>query len=258
MIRILTLLLCLIAPPAAAQAQAGFDPFGEAGIDDRQGARVPLAVPLTDAQGRRTTLRALGGGKPILLVPVLHNCPNICGVTLAGVADAIKDQPLRPGKDFALVAFSIDPKEAPKDAAADLARLREREGMQTLPASAVTGSADAIHAVTRAIGYRYAWDQRIGQYAHVAAVAVLTPEGRLAGWLYGIAPKADDLSRALTDARNDRAASWGEKLLLLCFHYDPVTGRYTASIVKALRIAGVITALSVGLLLWRLRRRGAA
>lgn len=253
--RLFALLLCCVAFSANAQ---GFDPFGEAGIDDRQGARAPVDAPLTDAQGLPTTLRALGGGKPILLVPVLHNCPNICGVTLAGVADAIAAQPLKPGKDFVLVAFGIDPKEGPKAAADDLARLRAREGVQLPGVSALTGSADAIHAVTRAIGYRYAWDERIGQYAHVAATAVLTPEGRLAGWLYGITPKPADLTRALTDARGGQPGSWGERLLLLCFHYDPETGRYTASIEKALRIAGVLTVLGIGLLVWRLRRSAPA
>jgi protein SCO1/2 len=242
-------LALLIATPA--HAQAGFDPFGEAGIDDRPGARIPIDAPLVDSHGRPTTLRALGGGKPMLLVPVVHNCPNICGVTLSGVADAIAAQKLRPGRDFALVAFGIDPRERPEDAANDLARFDARS---KFPAAALTGSAEAIHSVTRAIGYRYAWDERIGQYAHVAATAVLTPEGRLAGWLYGLTPRPADITQALADATQGKPATWGEKLLLLCFHYDPETGRYTASIEKALRIAGVLTVLALGVLLWRMRR----
>lgn len=244
-------LLLLAAAPAAAQP---FDPFGEAGVDARAGARVPMDAPFTAADGRRTTLRAVSGGKPILLAPVLHQCPNLCGVTLAGVADAVAAQSLRPGRDFSLVAFGIDPKESSDDAAADLARLRERT---PIDASSLVGEAKPVHAVTDAIGYRYAWDARIRQYAHVAAVAVITPEGRLSGWLYGLTPSAADLHQALLAARAERSGSWGEQLALLCFHYDPVSGRYTPAIEKILRIAALATVAALGLLLLRMRRKRA-
>lgn len=253
MIRILLILmmaLCLVAP---VRAQSGFDPFGEASIDEHPGAPVPLDAPFRDSGGNRTSLRQIAGGKPILLIPVLHNCPNICGVTLAGVADAIAAQPLRAGRDFTLVAFGIDPGEGPEDAADDLARLRGHVG-QGVPARALTGSPAAIHAVTDAIGYRYAWDERIGQYAHVAATAVLTPQGRLSGWLYGLTPQPADLTAAIHDARREKQAHWGERLLLLCFHYDPVTGRYTASIEKILKVAAILTVLGLIVLIWQLRR----
>ena len=249
------LLLCLAAP---AFAQAGFDPFGEATIDERPGAQIPLDVPLTNAHGQPTTLRAIGDGKPILLAPVLHNCPNLCGVTLAGIADAIAGQSLRPGKDFSFVAFGIDPKEGPKTAAGDLARLRERpEGAALGPAFALVGPAASIRAVTDALGYRYAWDDRIGQYAHIAAVAVLTPDGRLSSWLYGLTPQPGDLSDALADAQAGQTGSWGAQLLLLCFHYDPETGRYTVAIEKIIKLAAFLTVAGLGFLVWRLRRRHA-
>jgi len=237
-----------------AFAQAGFDPFGEAGIDERSGARIPMDAPLVDAEGKPTTLRAIGEGKPILLAPVLHNCPNICGVTLAGVADAIAAQKLRPGRDFAFVAFGIDPKEDSGDAADDVARLRAHSPAGTIgPVASLVGPATSIRAVTGALGYRYAWDDRIGQYAHVAATAVLTPDGRLSGWLYGLAPQPADLAQALHDATKGETARWGERLLLLCFHYDPENGRYTASIEKILRLAASITVLGLALLIWRMR-----
>ncbi|PHQ63609.1 MAG: SCO family protein [Sphingobium sp.] len=250
---LLLMALCVAAP---VRAQAGFDPFGEAGIDERPGAAIPMDAPFTRADGRPATLKQLGDGKPILLIPVLHNCPNICGVTLAGVADAIAAQPLRPGRDFTLVAFGIDPEEGPEDAAHDLARLRAHAG-EGAPAFALTGSAEAIHAVTGALGYRYAWDERIGQYAHVAATAVLTPQGRLSGWLYGLTPRPTDLRQAVLDAGQDKRARWGERLLLLCFHYDPATGRYTASIEKMLKLAAALTVIGLNALIWRLRRRPA-
>ncbi len=254
---VLLLLFLLLALAAPAHAQ-GFDPFNEATIDERPGAQIPLDMPFTNARGQPTTLRALGGGKPILLVPVLHNCPNICGVTLAGVAQAIAGQSLKPGRDFTFVAFGIDPKEGPKAAAGDLQRLRQKPAGAALgPVSALVGATPAVHAVTNALGYRYAWDDRIGQYAHIAAVAVLTPDGRLSSWLYGLTPQPDDLSEALADAKAGETGSWGEQLLLLCFHYDPETGRYTVAIEKIIKLAALLTVAGLGLLVWRLRRRHA-
>jgi len=243
------------APLAAAQP---FDPFGKASIVERPGTRVPIDAPLTDSSGRPTNLRALAQNRPMLLVPVLHNCPNLCGVTLAGITDAVSAQTLRPGQDFALVALSIDPREHPGDAAADLARLRERPSARDMAGiSALVGPGSSIAAITRAIGYRYAWDDRIGQYAHVAAVAVLTPQGRLAGWLYGLNPRPAAVRQALIDARRGVAGSWTDRLLLLCFHYDPETGRYTPAIEKLIRVAAFVTVAGLALLIWRMRGRTA-
>lgn len=244
----------------AAQA-ARFDPFREAGIDQRPGAAIPLDLVFRDAQGAETSLRRLGGGKPILLAPVLHHCPNICGVTLSGLAQAVRAQHYRPGLDFAVVAFGIDPREDPPAAADSLATLARAvpqaagEGW-----SALTGEKAAIEAVTAALGYRYGWDARIGQYAHLAAVAVLTPEGRLARWLYGLQPDPTDLALALTEAGKGSIARWGDRLLLLCYHYDPATGRYGSLVAWMLRLAGGVTVVFgagfIGLALLRERRAG--
>lgn len=248
------LLPILLFWPCAAPAQSGFDPFSQARIDERPGARVPIDARFLDARGQPVTLRGLSHGKPILLVPVLHECPNLCGVTLAGVSDAIAGQALVPGRDFVTVAFGIDPKEGPAAAADDLHRVEARTPMRGT--YALTGGRDAIRAVTDAIGYHYAWDPRIGQYAHAAATAVLTPQGRLSGWLYGLTPEPDALESALRTAAAGRAGSWGEALLLLCYHYDPVTGRYTPAIEKILRAAAAATVIGLALLMLRLRRRG--
>jgi protein SCO1/2 len=220
-----------------------FDPFQQAGIDARPGAQVPLDLPFRDEAGAPVTLRALAQGKPILLAPVLHDCPNICGVTLAGLARAVHAQSLVPGRDFTIVAFGIDPREGPQTAAASLDKLHRE--FPALPAESIhglTGTATDIAAVTGALGYRYAWDEAIGQYAHLAAVAVLTPDGRLAHWLYGLAPDPTDLKLALVEAGDGRIGGWGDQLLLLCYHYDPQTGTYGPVIWTALRVGGGLTA----------------
>lgn len=253
--RLLLMLVVLAASAGPSRAQ-GFDPFGLATIESRPGAEVPLERRFRDAAGAPTTLAAIGRGRPILLVPVLHDCPNVCGVTLAGLADAVAGQALRPGRDFAVVAFGIDPAETPAAAAADLARLRARANGRALgDVAALTGSRESVRAVTDAIGFRYAWDGRTGQYAHVAAVAVLTPDGRLSSWLYGLKPEPEALGRALAAARDGRTGNWTDRLLLLCYHYDPVSGRYTARIEMLLRIAGGLTMAAIALLIWRLSRR---
>jgi protein SCO1/2 len=247
----------------SARAAEPFDPFGAAGIDGRPGAAVPLDGTFTDQDGRTVSLRRLGRGRPILLVPVQHRCPNICGATLTGVVRAINAQPARAGRDFTLVAFGIDPGEGPGDAAVSAGRLRE--ALAPTPKADVTalvGRAPAVQAVTRALGYRYAWDPRIGQYAHLAAAAVLTPDGRLAAWLYGVQPPPDVLRTALAAASHGGLAGLGERLLLLCYHYDPVSGRYGPLAWTLLRGLGVVVALVLAAFvvasLVRERRRGRA
>jgi protein SCO1/2 len=249
----LVLLLALFAGPAAA-----FDPFAVVGIDGKPGAAVPLDRPFRDQHGRPATLAGIAAGRPILLVPVLHACPNICGVTLAGLAQAIAAQPNKPGRDFAFVAFGIDPDETSSDAAASLERLTDAFP-GAAPVDGVTGAAADVAAVTGALGYRYGRDPATGEIAHSAAAAVLTPDGRLAAWLNGIAPDPQDLRLALAEASRGQLGGWRDQLLLLCFHYDPRTGRYDDTATLLLRAAGGVTATAtaflIALALLRERRR---
>ncbi|NLS17662.1 SCO family protein [Rhizobium sp. P40RR-XXII] len=238
-------LLCCAIPSNAT----GFDPFAATGIERGPDARIPLDQAFQDENGARVTLRQLGAGKPILLAPVLHNCPNICGVTLSGLMEAIQAQPFRSPSDFTLVAFGIDPREGPTEARASLDRLRRRfPSLAANGVHALTGDASAVHAITAALGYRYAWEPEIGQYAHAAAVAVLTPEGRLSRWLYGLAPTSRDLQLALTEAGEGHVGNWGDQLLVLCYHYDPHTGRYSPLILTGLQWSAGLSAV-VGLCL---------
>lgn len=250
-------LFALFAAVLSATAFAQqFDPFQKATIEEKLGAMVPLDVPLVDAKGEATTLRQIAGGKPLLLVPVLHECPNLCGVTLVGVTDAIAEQKARPGRDFGLVAFGIDPREGPAQSRDDLQRLHAaRASAPVQSIAAVTGSAQSIGSVTQAMGYRYAWDPRIGQYAHVAATAVIAPDGRLSSWLYGAQPSADQLSRALEYARADKSGSVMQRLILLCYHFDPATGRYSLLIDRVIKIAAIATVLVLAALLFFLGRQ---
>lgn len=252
---LLALLLVVMGSPSAL----AFDPFTKAGIDRRPNAAIPLDTAFRDETGRTLTLREAGEGRPILLVPVVHRCPNICGLTLAGIGEAVQLQKFVSGRDFTLVAFGIDPREGPDAAAQSIAGLRQNFPALRAGVHGLTGDAASIAAVMKPLGYRYAWDNEINQYAHIAAVAVLTPDGRLSRWLYGITPDPTDVRLALTEAGEGRVGSWTDQLLLLCYHYDPQTGRYGPLIWMLLRVAGGATALVglgwIGLALWRERRR---
>jgi protein SCO1/2 len=237
------------------------DPFKAATIEDRTGARIPLDQPFVDAAGKPVTLSRIAAGKPLLITPVQHECPNICGVTLAGIAGAIDRQTkYRPGRDFALVALGIDPREGPAQARDDLQRLAGQRPHATWQPVALTGSDNAIHAVTDALGYRYAWSDQLKQYAHMSGTAVLTPDGKLSSWFYGVSPTPAQLDEALAQATAGQSGGVMQQILLLCFHYDPQTGRYSLVIARAVRLAGIATVLLIGLaivLLSRKRRRAA-
>jgi protein SCO1/2 len=250
----LAAMFSVAAGPGAARVEP-FDPFGAAGVDPHPGAAVPLDAALRDAAGRPVTLRALAAGRPLVIAPVQHRCPNICGLTLEGLKAAIAGQAYRPGRDFEVVALGLDPREGPDAAALSQQRLGGGPGI-----AAVVGDAAAVGAATRAMGYRYAWDPRIGQYAHIAAVAVVTPQGRLSHWLYGVAPTPANLHLALTDAASGRLGGLGDQIRLLCYHFDPRNGRYDSLVMTLARwLGGLTTAglvLLVAALVLRDRRRG--
>jgi protein SCO1/2 len=238
--------LALILLVLCARVAWAFDPFTKAHIEQRPGAAVPLDTNFRGSDGQPMTLRQAGAGMPILLAPVMHRCPNICGLTLAGIAEAVQLQRFVSGRDFSFVAFGLDPREGPAEAAVSLEGLRKNFPALQAGVHGLTGSADDIAAVLTPIGYRYAWDEDLNQYAHIAAVAVLTPDGRLSRWLYGITPDPIDVRLALTEAGEGKIGTWSDQLLLLCYHYDPQTGRYGSLIWTVLRIAGGLTVL-VGL-----------
>ena len=257
---LLSLGLVLLALAGAAQAAEPFDPFRLAHIDARPGAQIPMDMAFRDEAGRPVTLRGLAHGRPLILAPVQHRCPNICVATLEGLARAVKGQAARPGRDLEIVAFGIDPREGPADAEVSAQRLDAALGGQAV--HALTGAAPDIAAVTRALGYRDAWDPRLGQYAHVAAVAVLTPEGRLSSWLYGVQPPPAVLNAAISVASRGGSANLGQQILLLCYHYAPVVGRYGPLALNALRVAAGLCVLAlfgfIAASVLRERRRSAA
>jgi protein SCO1/2 len=244
------LLALLVAGPAAA-AQP-FDPFNLAKVAPPAHALAPMTGAFRDQTNRPVTLAALAHGRPLVLIPVQYLCPNLCGLTLIGLDQAIASQP---GHGFAVAALGIDPREGPAIAAKTVA------GLKT-PIAALTGPEAASRAVTDALGYRYAWDQTLGQYAHISAVAVLAPDGRLVRWLPGpqVDPKA--LALALKQAAIGQPEPIPERLFLLCYHLIARGGLYDHRVVEAMRIGGAamvaLLLLLIGWLIGRDRGRAAS
>lgn len=250
------MLSCLLAFPVladrlddSARQLAGFDPH--------PGARVPGEVTFSDSQGHPVKLGELIGQRPTVLALVYHACPNLCGLSIGGLIDAVRGQRLRPGQDFNLVVLSFDPREGPQQARTARHEALRRVGGDASGWHFLTGSLSAIQRVTRAVGFRYAWDDELQQYAHPSGLVLLTPEGRIARYLYGLRPQPRDLRLGLVDAGKGAIGGLTEQVLLLCYHYDPQTGRYGGLVLNLVRFAGALLLLTMfGLWLhWR-RREG--
>jgi protein SCO1 len=222
------------------------------------GARVPADTMFRDAKDHAMPLAELLSGPPVVLALAYYTCPNLCGVTLGGIASALKDTGFRPGADFRLAALSINPDEGPADAAPArskaLDRLGTADGVQFL-----TGNEPAIRRVAEAVGFRFRWHDGLQQFIHPVGVFVLTPDGRVSRWISGAGFDGTNLRLALTEAGGGRIGDLTDRLRLLCYHYDPVHGIYTNMVLGSLRVAGTLTVLGlaggIGWTLWRERRR---
>ncbi|EJF68207.1 electron transport protein SCO1/SenC [Pseudomonas sp. Ag1] len=244
---VLALLACLVLQPVMAQ---GFDPFTAAGIDSsRVGSRLALDTRFTDQHGGSVRLGDLLNGQPTLLVPLYFRCPNVCGAALSTLFSQLANQPYRLGRDFQVIAFSFDPREDVSAAREELAKLSQHwPALANAPGlHLMTGDAAASQALADSIGFGYRFDPQQQQYAHSSAVALVTADGRLSRWLYGLGYQASDLRLALTEAGQGKLGAIKEQLLLLCYHYDPQSGTYSSRIILLLQVAGVATVLVLGL-----------
>ncbi|HEY3998599.1 MAG TPA: SCO family protein [Candidatus Xenobia bacterium] len=242
----LVVFLCL-----ATAAWADRPPITQAvGLDEHLDGQLPLSAPFVDETGRRVTLGSFFGTQPVVLVFAWYECPGLCSEVQNGVVQCITDQPLVPGKDFQVVTISINPKDTPELAAERKRLTVSRYGSGGEGFHYLTGDA---RAVATAAGFRYVYDAKTQQYGHPAGIMVCTPQGRLARYLYGVRYSSRDLKFALEEASHGRIGSPAIRLALLCFQYDPSTGKYGLAIMRILRVSGAMTFLSLGLFAWRHR-----
>lgn len=241
MTRLLALLL-LFAGPTVAQPAADF------AWDPKPGARLPLDAHFHDDGGSLVPLRAAFDGKPVVLDLGYHHCPTLCGPVRADLLQALRGTSL-PDDAFHLVSLSIDPVERPSDAATARAADGAAPGWFYL-----TGAAPEIEAVEATVGFRSRWDDGLRQFLHPAGVVVLTPDGRVSDTLLGVGFGADTMRTSLLRAAAGGIAAPPSPVILLCFHFDEATGRYTLAIEKVLRIMAGLTVLTLGGTLWAMHR----
>ena len=219
------------------------------GIEQRLNAQVPLDTLLRDESGRDVPLSTFfHSGKPVLLAPVYYRCPMLCTQILSGMESALKAVSLDPGKDFEVVAISFDPKDTPDVAAAKKENLLRR---YRRPNTAngwhfLVGEEANVRAVTDAIGFHYKYDPATDQYAHASAIMVLTPEGRVSKYFYGVEYSPRDIRLGLVEASNNKIGTPADELLLFCFHYDPTTGKYGAFAMNLVRVTAAVFLLVGG------------
>jgi protein SCO1/2 len=228
----------------------------EVGYDQRLGEQVPLDVMLRDESGRAVPLGQFFGQRPVVLSIVYYDCPMLCTLTLNGLVTALLPLSFDVGREFEMVTVSFDPREGPELARAKKASYLHRYKRPGAEAGwhFLTGEADALRRLNDAVGFRYAWDEETKQFAHPAGVVVLTPEGRLSRYLYGIEYAPKDLKLALMESAKGRIGSAIDQVLLFCYQYDPQTGRYGAVVMRLVRVGAVITLAGLGALVYALRR----
>jgi protein SCO1/2 len=218
------------------------------GIDQKLNAQVPLDLTFKDESGRTVPLGAFFQKKPVILALVYYECPMLCNMTLNGLVRSLRSITLSAGDDFELVAVSINPRETPQLAMAKKETYLEKYQRHNATNGwhFLTGKEDNIQALADAVGFRYAYDPVIKQYAHAAGIMVVTPEGKLSRYFYGIEFPSRDLRLGLVEASNNKIGSPVDQVLLYCYHYNPVTGKYGFAIQSLLQVLGSGTALALG------------
>ncbi|MCU1383088.1 MAG: hypothetical protein JWL71_1785 [Acidobacteria bacterium] len=231
------------------------------GFDQNIDQRVPLDTTFRDEAGRTVRLGDYFGKRPVVMVFAYYDCPMLCTQVINGLSSALGTMSLKPGVDFEIVTVSFNPKDTPATATAKKAVYLER---YRRPGAAeswhfLSGDEPSIERLTKAAGFRYAWDADTKQYAHPSGVIVLTPDGRLSKYLFGIEYGPRDLRLGIVEASEGKAGTPVDSLLLYCYHYDPMTGRYGLAIMRAMRLAGVATVVLLGtfiVVMVRRERRG--
>lgn len=246
------------APADPATAKPGI--LGRIGIDQRLNTHVPLDLPFVDETGRTVQLAEFFGKRPVILALVYYECPMLCTQVLNGLVAALGVMNFEPGREFDVIAVSFNPKEGPGLASQKKANYLERYGRPHTASGwhFLTGAEDSIKKLTQAVGFRYEFDQQIQQFAHGAGIEVLTPHGKISKYFYGIEFSARDIRLGLIEASEERIGTAIDDFLLLCYHYDPATGKYGAAVLRMVRIAGAAFVLAlVAVLTISLRRETA-
>ena len=241
-------------PPAGAMPSL----LQDIGLDQKLNEKLPLSLDFVDETGKAVKLGDYFGTRPVILALVYYECPMLCTQVLNGLVSTLGVMNFTVGKEFDVVAVSFDPGETPELARGKKTAYVDRYKRPGSEAGwhFLTGTQHSITQLTRAVGFRYAYNAEIDQYAHASGIMVVTPDGRLSHYFYGIEYGGRDLRLALVDAADRKIGSPVDQLLLACFHYDPKSGKYSLAIMRFVQAAGILTVAGIGLgILWLRRDR---
>jgi protein SCO1/2 len=227
-------------------------------VEQRLNQQVPLDLVFRDEFGRSQPLSTyFSGNKPVVLALVYYTCPMLCNMVLNGVESTLKAVSLDPGRDFEVVAVSFDPRDTPAIALAKRANYLQRYRRANTDNGwhFLTGDEASIKALTGAVGFRYKFDPATGQYAHASSIMILTPQGKLSRYFYGVEYAPRDVRLGLVEASQNKIGTPVDQILLFCYHYDPATGKYGAIAMNMVRFAGATFVLICGTFLFFAWRR---
>jgi protein SCO1 len=241
------------AQPAGARPPV----LQDIGIDQLLNNQVPLDLEFRDENGRTVKLAEYFKDKPVVLSLVYYNCPRLCTQVLNGLLGALKTLPMTPGNEFVNLTVSFDPREQPELAAAKKAEYLARYNRPGSEAGwhFLTGDEASIKALTKAVGFRYIWDPVTKQYGHASGIMILTPQGKLSRYFYGIEYAPRDLRFGVIDASAGKVGSIADQIILYCYMYDPERGTYGLVVMRLLRIFAIFTLSTLLALFLYLRRK---
>jgi len=228
-------------------------------LDQQLNAQVPLDLPFRDETGKSVRLGDYFGSKPVMLVLIQYRCTMLCNEEMNILLDSLKKMQFTPGKEFNLLIVSIDPREQP-----DLAADKKKSYLEAYgrPAAAagwhyLTGADSSIKPLAQSVGFHYAYDAHTDQYAHPDGVILVTPQGKVSRYFFRLEYPARDMRLGLVEASSNQIGSAIDAIALLCFHYNPTTGKYSLALMKVVRLAGILTvlAMAVGVVVLKQRDR---
>jgi len=227
-----------LSPPASARPPQ----LKHVGIQQRLGKQIPADLEFRNEAGKQVRLGQYLGNGPVILNFVYFHCPMLCGQVLQGLTGALRAIGYTAGRDFTVLTVSFDPQETPEMAAAKKKMVLATYGRPEAEKGwhFLTGSAASIAALTQATGFQYQYNAQSNQFAHPTAIMVLTPEGKIAQYYYGIEYAPRDLRLGLVQASNGQIGTLTDEALLYCYRYDPQSGTYSAIISRVLRISGAV------------------
>jgi protein SCO1/2 len=249
------------ARPESGSVSTGLPgPLRDVKIDQKLNQQLPLDLTFRDESGRDVKLGEFFGSKPVVLAFVYYDCPMLCTQVLNGMVTSFRVLPFEIGKEYDVVTISFDPRETPA-----LAQKKKNVYVNYLPEKMradaangwhfLTGDEANIQKITEAAGFHYRYDEKTKQFAHASGIMLATSAGKLSRYYYGIEYPARDLRLGLIETAQNKIGSPVDQLLLYCYHYDPATGRYGATVMSIMRIAGVFTMIGIAALLILLRPR---